>query len=307
MNLDYVLRRLLWAIPLLLLASLVVFLLLHLTPGDPVRLMLGEQASQAQVAAVRATLGLDRPLPEQYVRFVGRALQGDLGMSIRASRPTTELILLALPATLELAGAALALALLVGIPIGILAALRPGSLFDNVALFLALLGQSVPSFWLGLTLIYLFALQWQVLPTSGRGEWKQLILPACALAPFLMGMLIRITRTSFIDVLRGDYIRTAYAKGLGRSRVVVGHALKNAMLPVVTVIGLQTGALLGGAVITETVFGWPGVGQLAVNALYNRDYPVVQAVVLISAVVFILINLVVDLLYAMLDPRIRYR
>ncbi|MFN8475334.1 MAG: ABC transporter permease [Anaerolineae bacterium] len=307
MNWNYILRRLLWAIPLLLLASLVVVLLIHLTPGDPVRLMLGEQASQEQVAAVRASLGLDRPLPEQYIRFVGRALQGDLGMSIRASRPTTELIMLALPATIELAGAALFLAIIVGIPLGIIAALRPGSVFDNVALFLALLGQSVPSFWLGLTLIYLFALHWRLLPTSGRGEWKHLVLPALALAPFLAGMIIRITRTSMIDVLRGDYIRTAYAKGLSHSRVVVGHALRNAMLPVITVVGLQVGALLGGAVITETVFGWPGIGQLAVSSLYNRDYPVVQAVVLVSAVVFILINLFVDVLYSILDPRIRYR
>ncbi|MFN8497940.1 MAG: ABC transporter permease [Anaerolineae bacterium] len=307
MNWDYILRRLLWAIPLLLLVSLVVVLLIHLTPGDPVRLMLGERASQDQVDAVRASLGLDRPLPEQYIRFVGRALQGDLGMSIRASRPTTELIMLALPATFELAGAALFLAIIVGIPLGIIAALRPGSVFDNVALFLALLGQAVPSFWLGLTLIYLFALHWPLLPTSGRGEWKHLILPALALAPFLAGMIIRITRTSMIDVLRGDYIRTAYAKGLGQSQVIVGHALRNAMLPVVTVVGLQVGALLGGAVITETVFGWPGIGQLAVSSLYNRDYPVVQAVVLVAAIVFIFVNLFVDLLYAIVDPRIRYR
>jgi peptide/nickel transport system permease protein len=306
MSINYLLRRSLQAIPLLFLASLVVFLLLHITPGDPVRIMLGEQASDEQVAAVRKQMGLDRSLPEQYLRFIGNALQGDLGMSIRAVRPTSELILLALPATLELAAAALFLAIIVGIPVGILAALKPGSLFDNLALFFALLGQSIPSFWLGLTLISVIALRWRLLPTSGHGEWQHLILPACSLAPFLAGIIIRITRTSFIDVLRQDYIRTAYAKGFHLSPVVFRHALWNALLPIVTILGLQTGALLGGAVITETVFGWPGVGQLAVNALKNRDYPVVQAVVLVSALIFVVINLLVDVLYSILDPRIRY-
>lgn len=307
MSTDYFLRRVLQAIPLLFLASLVVFLLIHITPGDPVRLMLGEQASDEQVAAVRAQMGLDRSLPEQYVRFLGRALQGDLGMSIRAIRPTTDLILLALPATVQLAATALVLAIIIGIPVGIVAALKQGSWFDNLVLFLALLGQSVPSFWLGLTLISFVALRWRLLPTSGYGEWRHLVLPACALAPFLAGIIIRITRTSFIEVLRQDYIRTAYAKGFHLPPVIFRHALKNALLPIVTVVGLQTGALLGGAVVTETVFAWPGVGQLAVNAIASRDYPVVQGVVLVSALIFVIINLVVDLLYSVLDPRIRYR
>lgn len=307
MSFRYLLRRTLQALPLLILASLVVFLLIHITPGDPVRLMLGEQASDEQVAAVRARMGLDRSLPEQYLSFIGRALQGDLGMSIRAVRPTAELVWLALPATLLLAAAALFLAVIIGLPVGILAALRPGSLFDNLALFLALLGQSIPSFWLGLTLISFVALRWRLLPTSGYGDWQHLVLPACSLAPFLAGIIIRITRTSFIEVLRQDYIRTAYAKGFALSPVVFRHALRNALLPIVTILGLQTGALLGGAVVTETVFGWPGVGQLAVNALSDRDYPVVQAVVLVSALIFIGINLLVDLAYSILDPRIRYQ
>jgi ABC-type dipeptide/oligopeptide/nickel transport system permease component len=307
MSFDYLLRRTLQALPLLFLASLAVFLLIHITPGDPVRLMLGEQASDEQVAAVRARLGLDRSLPEQYLSFMGRALQGDLGTSIRAVRPTSELIWLALPATLLLAATALFLAVIIGLPVGILAALRPGSLFDNLALFLALLGQSIPSFWLGLTLISFVALRWRLLPTSGYGDWQHLVLPACSLAPFLAGVIIRITRTSFIEVLRQDYIRTAYAKGFALSPVVFRHALRNAMLPIVTILGLQTGALLGGAVVTETVFGWPGVGQLAVNALSDRDYPVVQAVVLVSALIFVGINLLVDLAYSILDPRIRYQ
>jgi peptide/nickel transport system permease protein len=307
MSFRYLLRRTLQALPLLLLASLAVFLLIHITPGDPVRLMLGEQASDEQVAAVRARMGLDRSLPEQYLSFLGRALQGDLGMSIRAVRPTAELIGLALPATLLLAAAALFLAVIIGLPVGVLAALRPGGLFDNLALFLALLGQSIPSFWLGLTLISFVALRWRLLPTSGYGDWQHLVLPACSLAPFLAGLIIRITRTSFIEVLRQDYIRTAYAKGFALSPVLFRHALRNAMLPIVTILGLQTGALLGGAVVTETVFGWPGVGQLAVNALSDRDYPVVQAVVLVSALIFIGINLLVDLAYSILDPRIRYQ
>jgi len=307
MSFRYLFRRSLQAIPLLFLTSVVVFLLIHITPGDPVRLMLGEHASDEQVAAVRAQMGLDRSFPEQYLRFVFRALQGDLGMSIRAVRPTSELVMVALPATLELTAAALFLAVLVGIPVGILAALKPGSLFDNLALFLALLGQSIPSFWLGLTLITVVALRWQLLPTSGRGGLQHLILPACSLAPFLAGIIVRITRTSFLDVLSQDYIRTAYAKGFPLSPVLFKHALKNAMLPIITILGLQTGALLGGAVITETVFGWPGVGQLAVNAVHNRDYPVVQAVVLVSALIFVVINLVVDILYSVIDPRIRYQ
>lgn len=307
MGFKYLIRRVLQAIPLLFLTSVLVFLLIHLTPGDPVRLMLGERASDEQVAAVRTQMGLEASLPEQYLMFMGRALRGDLGMSIRAVRPTTELILLALPATLELTAAALILAIVIGIPVGILAALKPGGWFDNIALFLALLGQSIPSFWLGLTLISLVALRWQILPTSGRGGLAHLILPALSLAPFLAGIIVRITRTSFSDVLRQDYIRTAYAKGFQLSPVVFRHAMKNAMLPIVTILGLQTGALLGGAVITETVFGWPGVGQLAVNAVYNRDYPVVQGVVLVSALLFVVINLAVDILYAVLDPRIRYQ
>jgi ABC-type dipeptide/oligopeptide/nickel transport system permease component len=307
MSFNYLLRRTLQALPLLFMASLAVFLLIHITPGDPVRLMLGEQASDEQVAAVRARMGLNRSLPEQYLSFIGRALQGDLGTSIRAVRPTAELIGLALPATLLLAAAALFLAVVIGLPVGILAALRPGSLFDNLALFLALLSQSIPSFWLGLTLISFIALRWRLLPTSGYGDWQHLVLPACSLAPFLAGLLIRITRTSFIEVLRQDYIRTAYAKGFALSPVIFGHALRNALLPIVTILGLQTGALLGGAVVTETVFGWPGVGQLAVNALSDRDYPVVQAVVLVSALIFIGINLLVDLAYSILDPRIRYQ
>jgi ABC-type dipeptide/oligopeptide/nickel transport system permease component len=198
------------------------------------------------------------------------------------------------------------IAVIIGIPVGLLAGLRPGSFFDSAALFFALLGQSIPSFWLGLNFIVLFALRLRVLPTSGRGGPKYLILPALALAPHLIGLIIRVTRTGFIDVMGEDYIRTARSKGLRDYSVVMRHGLKNAMIPVVTIIGLQIGALLGGAVIVETVFGWPGMGQLAVNALKTRDYPVVQGVVLVAAFVFVVINLLVDLLYSMFDPRVRF-
>lgn len=306
MGAQYFLRRVIQAISLLFLASMVVFLLIHVPPGDPVRLMMGEQSSDEKVEAVRASMGLDKPLPQQYLIFLSRLVQGNLGTSIRATRPVSELVGFALPATLELTGTTVLIALLIGIPVGIIAGLRPGGLFDNAALLLALLGQSIPSFWLGLNLIVLFALRLRVLPTSGRGSLQHLIMPALALAPHLVGLIIRITRTSFVEVLREDYIRTAYAKGLRARSVIVRHAFKNALIPVITVVGLQTGALLGGAVITETVFAWPGVGQLAVNALKTRDYPVVQGVVLISAFVFVAINLLVDFLYAVIDPRIRY-
>jgi peptide/nickel transport system permease protein len=307
MNGSYVLRRLIQTIPTLLLASVAVFVLVNVIPGDPARLMLGDLATEDQVAALRTTLGLDRPLVEQYVVFLGRLVRGDLGVSVRSSQPVRELIALAFPATLQLTAAALGLAILIGIPSGIVAALRPRGLFDNLAMVLALLGQAIPSFWLGLTLISVFAIQWQILPTSGRGDWRHLVMPAIALAPLPLGLLIRITRVSMMDVLRQDYIRTARAKGLQNSVVVMRHAVSNALIPVITVMGLQTGALLGGAAITETVFAWPGLGGLAVNALYNRDYPVVQGVVFISALTFIVINLVIDLAYSALDPRIRYR
>jgi peptide/nickel transport system permease protein/oligopeptide transport system permease protein len=269
--------------------------------------MLGDYASEQQVRDLRASLGLDRPLVEQYGRFLARLAAGDLGTSIRARQPVFHMIGLALPATLELAGAALLIALLVGIPVGVVAALRPRGAFDNAAMFFALLGQAVPSFWLGATLIMVFSIHLGVLPTSGRGELRHLVLPALALAPLSIGLLIRITRASLLDVLQQDYVRTARAKGVDEGVVVTRHALRNAFIPVVTIVGLQIGALLGGAVVTETVFAWPGLGGLAVNALFNRDYPVIQGVILLSAFTFIAINLFVDVLYAVTDPRVRYR
>lgn len=300
-------RRLAQGLVLLLLVSVVVFLLLHIVPGDPALLILGPTARTQDVAALNAQLGLNDPLPVQYVRFLGGLFQGDLGDSIRARRPVAELIGIALPPTLQLTGAALALSCLVGVPLGVLAALRPGGIGDRLALLIALLGQSVPAFWLGMMLISLVSMRWGLLPTSGYGTWRHLILPTLALAPLGLGMTMRISRIGMLEALGEDYVRTARAKGVRASLVVAKHALRNAAIPILTIMGLQVGALVGGAVITETIFAWPGMGQLAVSSLINRDYPVVQGVVLMAALAVILINLLVDLTYALIDRRVQYR
>jgi peptide/nickel transport system permease protein len=305
MTLEYLVWRSLQSLLLILLATLVVFMLLHITPGDPATIILGEQATPEQIADLRRSMGLDRPLPEQYMRFLTNAVRGDFGMSIRAQRPALEYVLERLPATLQLSAGAFAFALLIGLPIGILSAVKRLSIWDHSSMFIALLGQSMPVFWLGLMLIVVFAVQLRWLPASGMGQPQHLILPAITLGTFLIGLIIRLTRSSMLDVLSQDYIRTARAKGLPESAVLVRHALKNAFIPVVTVLGLQMGTLLGGAVITETVFAWPGMGMVTVTAIHQRDYPVVQSAVLVSAVLVVLINWCVDVLYHYLDPRIR--
>lgn len=305
MTLDYLIWRSLQSLLLILLATFVVFMLLHITPGDPATIILGEQATPKQIADLRRSMGLDRPLPEQYLRFLINAVRGDFGMSIRAQRPALEYVLERLPATLQLSAGAFAFALLTGLPIGILSAVKRLSIWDHGSMFIALLGQSMPVFWLGLMLIVVFAVQLRWLPASGMGQPQHLILPAITLGTFLIGLIIRLTRSSMLDVLSQDYIRTARAKGLSEGTVLVRHALKNAFIPVVTVLGLQMGTLLGGAVITETVFAWPGMGMVTVTAIHQRDYPVVQSAVLVSAVLVALINWFVDVLYHYLDPRIR--
>ena len=306
LSLAYFARRVLQAIPLLLLASLLVFLLVHIAPGDPVRLMLGQEASQQQVDQVREQMGLNEPLLTQYAIYLGDVIRGDLGTSIRSQRPVTVLILEALPNTLILGGGALVLAFGIGIPLGVLAAVKQHSAFDNGALMVALLGQAVPSFWLGLMLISFVATRVSWIPTSGTGGFRYLILPVLSLAPVALGMIVRITRISVIESLREDYIRTATAKGVRRSFVIGRHAFKNALIPIVTIMGLQIGWLLSGAIITETVFAWPGIGRLAVNALMTRDYPVVQGVVLMTAFLFVALNLLVDMLYAVIDKRVQH-
>jgi peptide/nickel transport system permease protein len=305
MTIDYLVWRSLQSLLLILLATFVVFLLLHITPGDPATIILGEQATPEQVADLRRSMGLDRPLPEQYARFLTNAMRGDFGMSIRAQRPALEYVLERLPATLQLSAGAFAFALLIGLPIGILSAVKRFTLWDHGAMALALLGQSMPVFWLGLMLIVIFAVQLRWLPASGMGQLQHLILPAVTLGTFLIGLIIRLTRSSMLDVLHQEYVRTARAKGLSERTVLVRHAMKNALIPVVTVLGLQMGTLLGGAVITETVFAWPGMGMVTVTAIHQRDYPVVQSAVLVSAVLVVLINWCVDVMYRYLDPRIR--
>jgi peptide/nickel transport system permease protein len=301
----YVMHRVLQIFPVMFGVSLIVFLLMHFTPGDPALLMLGERATEEQLQAMRQEMGLLEPLPVQYARFLGAALRGDLGRSYRSGRPVMTEVLSRLPATAELAVAAMVVAVLIGVPIGVLSAVRRYSLFDNAGMLLALLGASMPTFWLGLMLMLIFAVSLGWLPPSGRDGLLSLILPAVTLGANAAALITRMTRSSMLEVIGQDYVRTARAKGLPERTVIYSHALRNALLPVVTVIGLQFGALLGGAVITETVFAWPGAGRLAVEAIRAKDYPVVQGAVLMLALAFAFVNLLVDLMYAFINPRIR--
>ncbi len=300
----FLLRRLPQLVVVLFGVSVVAFALVRLT-GDPVVMLLGESATREAVAAMRAELGLDRPIYIQYGRFLVNALQGDFGESLRYRQSALSLFVERLPATLELAGAALLLALAIGLPVGVMAALRPQSFFDTAVRAMALVGQAIPGFYLGLVAIIVFGAQLHLLPTGGRGTLAHLILPAATLASFQIAVVARFARGAMLEVLGEDFVRTARAKGLRRSRVVVGHALRNALIPVVTIVALQVGTLLSGAVVTETVFSWPGVGRLAVQAIYTRDFPVVQVTIMVTAGLFVIINLITDLVYVMLDPRVR--
>ena len=284
----------------------VVFFVGRLT-GDPVHHILGANATPTDIAEFRRLMGFDAPLSLQYVRYVGSVLQGDLGRSFHYHSPVLPLVLERFPATLQLTAAAMGVALVVAIPMGMVAALKRGSLLDTLAMLVAVLGQAIPVFWLGIMLIFFFSLKLGVLPPAGRNGWLYLIMPAVALGAYSAATIARLTRSTMLDVLSQDYIRTARAKGLAERAVIAGHALKNAAIPVVTMIGLQLGTLLGGAVVVETVFAWPGVGDLAVKAIAQRDFPLVQATVLMVALGFVVMNLVVDLLYLWLDPRIRYQ
>ena len=302
----YAARRLVMLVPVLLGVSLAVFLMLHLTPGDPARMVAGMDATPAQVEEVRHLLGLDRPLAEQYLRYVGRLLQGDAGRSLSTNNRVFAELWPRYLATVELATAAMAVAVVFGLAIGIVSATRQYSWLDNLLSVLALLGLSTPAFWLGLMLILVFSLELRWLPTAGRGGLSHLVLPAVTLGTFAMATVARMTRASMLDVLGQEYIQTARAKGLRARVVLLRHGLKNAMIPVLTVIGLQSGQLIGGAVLTETVFAWPGIGRFLVDAIKTRDFPIVQGGVLLTAVTFVLVNLAVDLLYSVVDPRIRY-
>jgi len=282
----------------------VVFGLVHLS-GDPVLLMVSSDSPPDVVATTRHALGFDRPLHQQFGDYVGRVARGDLGISLRSNRPVGALIRERLPATVELTVAALLIAAAVAIPAGIVSAVKRGSAIDRVAMVGAVAGQAVPIFWLALLLITLFGVHLRWLPVFGRGSLAHLVLPAVSLSTVILGRLARLVRSAMLEVLGQDYVRTARAKGVGELRVLAGHALKNAAIPIVTLLGLQFAQLLGGAVVTETIFAWPGIGRLVVEAIFNRDFPVVQGVVLVVSLIFVAVNLLVDVAYAALDPRIR--
>jgi peptide/nickel transport system permease protein len=302
----FLVRRLLLTVPVLIGVATLVFSLIHLVPGDPVQSMLGESASPEDVAEMRGRLGLDRPLYAQYVSFLKGVGTGNLGTSLRTNQPVTAAIAERLPATFELAFAAMLVATAIAIPLGILAAVGAGTHVDHAATTLALLGISVPNFWLGPLLAIMFSVTLGWLPVSGRGTPAHLILPAITLGAPLAAVLARMTRASVIEELRELYVLAARARGVSRMRAVLKHAFRNSLIPIVTVIGLQFGAVLTGAVITETIFAWPGVGRLLIQSISFRDYPLVQGCILLIAVTYVAMNLVTDLVYGLLDPRIRF-
>ena len=330
----YIAQRLLMLIPVLIGISIITFVMIRLIPGDPARIMAGERATEEQVQRVRELWGLDKPLHEQYIIYMKNLARGNLGRSLKRNEAVTQELRWALPTTIELAFAAMFVAILIGIPAGIIAAYKQNSWWDLLVMVGSMVGISMPVFWLGLLLIYVFALKLGWMPPSGRlsvgvkitpitgmytvdalitGNWrgfldalKHLVMPAVAVGTIPMAVIARMTRSSLLEVLRQDYIRTARAKGLAERAVIFRHALKNAFLPVVTIIGLQLGTLLVGAILTETIFALPGMGRLIVDRILSRDYPVVQGAVLVFAATFVFINLIVDISYAYLDPRIRY-
>ena len=331
---TYLARRLIEAIPVIFGVSILVFLLIHMIPGDPAVAILGERATDDNVEAMRERLGLNEPLYEQYFIWAGNMIQGDLGHTVRGNIPVADEIGSRFPATIELSLLALTIAILVGVPMGILSGIKRNSLIDTASMFIALFGVSIPIFVLGLLLIYIVGVELHWLPFVSRlssstqlervtglhtidaiiaGDWnafkdavEHLILPAVTLATVPMAVIARITRSSMLEVLNQDYIRTAYAKGLRAYVVVIRHAFRNALLPIVTIIGLSLGTLLSGAVLTETIFSWPGVGKWLFDSIIARDYPIVQSMTLIIAMIYILVNIAVDVLYAVIDPRIRY-
>lgn len=300
---KYISKRLLQAIFVLLGVSLVAFIILHLS-GDPLSLLISSGATPEQEAAIRTKMGLDDPLYIQYFRFLAQIMHGDFGESLYYKQSTLSLIMNRLPATIQLTFAGILVAIVIGIPFGIIAATKKGSVVDSVVRIIAICGQAIPSFWLGLMMILIFSVKLKWLPTSGRGTFAQMIMPAITVGLFSMASVCRLTRSTMIETLKTDYIRTAKAKGLHKARIIVVHALRNSLLPVVTTIGMEIGHLLGGTLLTETIFSWPGIGSLAVQAITNRDYPLVQTAVLITAFMFVIVNLIVDLLYAVIDPRI---
>jgi ABC-type dipeptide/oligopeptide/nickel transport system permease component len=305
--LRFLVRRLVLTVPVLIGVATLVFALIHLVPGDPAQAMLGETASAADLADLRTRLGLDRPLLEQYRHFLTGVVKGDLGTSFRYGTPVAGEIALRLGRTAQLAVAAMAVAIVIAIPLGVLGAIFRGRAIDQLAMTVSLAGISMPNFWLGPLLALLFAVSLGWLPVSGTGSWLHFVLPAATLGAALAAILARMTRASLIDELRELYVLAARARGLSRTRAIVRHAFRNSLIPVVTILGLQFGAVLTGTIITETIFAWPGVGRLLIQAINFRDYPLVQGCILFISVTYVGMNLLVDLAYAWLDPRIRYR
>jgi len=303
---EYLIKRLMMVVPVILGVSLLVFFMIHFIPGDPVVIMLGESAQPADMAKLRHDLGLDKALHLQLMDFMKGLATGDLGHSLHSRKPVTEILLSRFPATLELTIVSMLAAILIALPLGIISAIRAHSPIDSAAMFMSLLGVSIPNFWLGPMLILIVSVKLDLLPVSGRVGFESYILPAITLGTALAAILTRMTRSSLLEVLRSQYITTAYAKGASPMRVVLIHALRNSLIPVVTIMGLQFGALLGGSVITETVFSWPGIGREMIQAIQSRDYPVVQGCVLIISFCYVFINLLTDILYGILDPRIKY-
>ena len=302
---NFLLRRLLLLIPVLWGVATLVFLLLHFIPGDPIDLMLGDSALGTDRETLRDQLGLNDPLIVQYLRYFVDLLQGDWGTSLFSKKPVFEEILERVPATMELMFGAMVVTILVAMPLGLIAAVKKGTWIDQGAMIFSLLGVSIPNFWLGPMLILLFSIHFDLLPVNERGGLEHLILPALTLGTSLASILARITRSSVVETLQAEYIRTARSKGISELRILFRHALRNALIPIVTVIGLQVGVLLSGAIITEAIFDWPGLGNLLISAINSRNYPLVQGCVLFIAGSYVMVNLVIDLLYAYLDPRIR--
>lgn len=303
--LRYVIRRVLLAVPVLLGVATLVFSLIHLVPGDPAQAMLGEGAAPQDVIELRKSLGLDQPLMTQYVTFIRHAITGDLGTSFRTGQPVTTMIAERVPATAELALAAMLVAVVLAIPLGVVAAVWRGTAIDYSAMTFALAGVSIPNFWLGPLLAIVFAVELGWLPVSGRGTLAHLVLPAVSLGLALAAILARMTRASLLDELNELYVRAARARGVSRAASVTTHALRNSFVPLLTIIALQFGAVLTGAVITETIFAWPGIGRLLIQSIGFRDYPMVQGCILLIAVTYVTVNLLTDLMYGVLDPRIR--
>ncbi len=304
--LSYLIKRIFSTIPVLIGISLLLFFMLRMLPGDPAQVLAGQMATPEEIENIRQQLGLDRPIYEQYAAYLSRLARFDLGRSARTQNPVTQEIWARLPNTLLLAVVAITLACLFGIPAGIISAVRPYSWIDYLVTTSALFGMSMPVFWLGLMLVVVFSIILKWLPAGGTGSWQHVVLPSVTLAAFVVAFIARMTRSTMLETLSQDFTTTARSKGLQERVVVIKHAFKNAMIPIITVVGLQFGLLLGGAVLTETVFAWPGLGRLIVDSILARDYPVIQGAILIFGLLYIMVNLVVDLIYALVDPRIRY-